>query len=120
MTTPAGPDGPSTAPADARLAQVAWQALRRVVDPEAGLNVVDLGLVYGVEAGPSGVAVRMTMTSAACPMAGMIVDDAFDELEAALPPGTPVDVDLVWEPPWTPERLSADARLQFGWVDTRG
>jgi metal-sulfur cluster biosynthetic enzyme len=89
--------------------------LRRVVDPEAGMNIVDLGLIYGLQIEPQSVVVRMTMTSAACPMAGMIVDDVHAELEAALPPRTFVDVQLVWDPPWTPERLSPHARQVFGW-----
>lgn len=90
-------------------------ALRAVMDPEAGMNIVDLGLVYGVESDASGVRVRLTMTSAACPMAEMIVDDARDALEHALPPRTPVEIELVWDPPWTPERMSGFAREHFGW-----
>ena len=52
------------------------EALRSVIDPEAGMNIVELGLVYGVDVSDAGVHVQMTMTSAACPMAEMIVDDA--------------------------------------------
>jgi metal-sulfur cluster biosynthetic enzyme len=91
-------------------------ALRGVVDPEAGLNIVDLGLVYGIEAHADGVRVELTMTSAACPLADLIVDDVHAALAAALPPGTPVAIELVWEPPWTPERMSDLAREQFGWA----
>lgn len=90
-------------------------ALSRVMDPEAGMNIVDLGLVYGIDIAPSGVKVSLTMTSAACPMAEMIVDDAHGQLVAALPPGTPIDVELVWDPPWTPQRMSEVARSMFGW-----
>jgi len=91
-------------------------ALRIVMDPEAGMNIVDLGLVYGIEASADGVKVRMTMTSAACPMADMIVDDSYKALEGALPPNTPIDIELVWDPPWTPELMSGLAREQFGWL----
>lgn len=91
------------------------KALSEVVDPEAGLNIVDLGLVYGVEIDASGVRVRMTMTSAACPMTAMIVEDVEIALERLLPPDLPVVVDLVWDPPWTPDRLSERARETFGW-----
>ena len=90
-------------------------ALRRVVDPEAGLNIVDLGLVYGVDVQPQGLTVRMTMTSAACPMTEMIVDDAHRALDDLLPPNATATIDLVWEPPWTPARLSPAARAAFGW-----
>ncbi|MEP7281507.1 MAG: metal-sulfur cluster assembly factor [Rubrivivax sp.] len=89
--------------------------LSRVMDPEAGMNIVDLGLVYGIEVTPEGVHVLMTMTSAACPMAEMIVDDVHAQLATALPPDTPVEVELVWDPPWTPERMSEVARSVFGW-----
>jgi metal-sulfur cluster biosynthetic enzyme len=91
-------------------------ALSQVIDPEAGMNIVDLGLVYGIEAGNDGVRVQMTMTSAACPMADMIVDDVHTALAQALPPETPIDVQLVWDPPWTPARMSGLAREHFGWA----
>lgn len=91
-------------------------ALRQVMDPEAGMNIVDLGLVYGIEAGDAGVHVQMTMTSAACPMADMIVDDAHAALEGALPRNTPVEIEMVWDPPWTPERMTGLAREHFGWA----
>jgi metal-sulfur cluster biosynthetic enzyme len=90
-------------------------ALRQVLDPEAGLNVVDLGLVYRIEVRAGAVAVDLTMTTAACPMAELIVDQAHDAIAAAVPPDTDVQVRLVWEPPWTPERMSELARAQFGW-----
>lgn len=92
-------------------------ALRQVLDPEAGMNIVDLGLVYGIQVSDeAGVQVQITMTSAACPMAEMLVDEVHAAIEALLPPGTAVQVDLVWEPPWTPERMSGFAREHFGWA----
>jgi metal-sulfur cluster biosynthetic enzyme len=91
------------------------EALRAVMDPEAGMNVVDLGLVYGIETDADGVRVEITMTSAACPMADAILDEARGAIEASLPAGTPVEVALVWDPPWTPERMSGFARDFFGW-----
>ena len=90
-------------------------ALRRVVDPEVALSIVDVGLVYGVSVAPGGVRVCMTMTSAACPMADLIVDDLCAELEAVLPAGMRVEVERVWEPPWTPERMSAEGKAFMGW-----
>lgn len=90
-------------------------ALRAVDDPQAGTNIVDLGLVYGVEAGPERIRVRMTMTSAACPMGDMIVDAARDAVREAHPDVGDVDVELVWEPEWTPEMMSQEEREHFGW-----
>ena len=91
------------------------EALRAVDDPEAGMNIVDLGLVYGVAAGADGVVVDLTMTSAACPMADMIVDQVRDAIVAELPEGTPVEVNLVWDPPWTPDKMTGIAKEHFGW-----
>jgi len=90
-------------------------ALRQVLDPEAGMNIVDLGLVYGIEVSDASVHIDLTMTSAACPMAEMIVDDVVAAVVAAVP-GAEVDVALVWDPPWTPDRMSDFAREHFGWA----
>lgn len=90
-------------------------ALREVVDPEIGLSIVDLGLVYGVGAGAGWCDVQLTMTSAACPLGDLIVADATAALAAVLPARTQIDVALVWDPPWTPERMSAGARQRMGW-----
>lgn len=90
-------------------------ALRGVDDPEVGMNIVDLGLVYGVEVTPTRVHVDLTMTSPACPMGEMILEDAQHALETLAPAGVEVDLALVWDPPWTPDRMSEHARAHFGW-----
>jgi len=97
-------------------------ALRSVEDPEAGMNIVELGLVYGVEATPDRNAparwvakVRMTMTSPTCPLGDYLTDAVRDALRARFPELEQVDVELVWDPPWTPERMSEGARSFFGW-----
>ena len=91
------------------------EALRSVEDPEAGMSIVDLGLVYAVEENAGGVRVEMTLTSPACPMGPMLVDEVVAAVRNVLP-GTPdVRVDLVWDPPWTPERMSEAAQARFGW-----
>lgn len=91
------------------------QALERVVDPEVAMNIVDVGLVYTVKVADQRVDVDLTMTSAACPVTDIIVDDVENELDRALPPGLKIHVELVWEPPWTPQRMSAKARVFMGW-----
>jgi len=91
-------------------------ALRQVQDPEAGMNIIDLGLVYGIDVTDAAVRVDLTMTSAACPMADLIVDEVSAAVAGVVPPATEVDVKLVWDPPWTPDRMSDLAREHFGWA----
>ena len=105
MTTSAMPDD-----------EAVREALRFVEDPEAGISIVDLGLVYGLEVQPAAVRVTMTMTTAACPMTETIVDEVREAIAAISPPDTRVEVELVWDPPWTPDRMTGIAREQFGWT----
>ena len=90
-------------------------ALRTVDDPEAGVNIVELGLVYAVEAAPPRAHVRMTMTSPACPLGDYLSDSVKNALQGRFAELTEVEVEFVWEPPWTPERMSESARTHFGW-----
>jgi metal-sulfur cluster biosynthetic enzyme len=90
-------------------------ALAEVIDPEVAMNIVDVGLVYGVVVTDAHVHVRLTMTSAACPVADVVIDDVQAALDRVVPPTLAIDVELVWEPPWTPERLSARARRFMQW-----
>jgi metal-sulfur cluster biosynthetic enzyme len=93
----------------------ARDALRGVIDPELGLDVVALGLVYGIDVSAEGeVEVKLTMTTPACPLGEEIVLDAERRLRA-VPGVRSAHVELVWEPAWTPERMSADARRALGW-----
>ncbi|MDH5490576.1 MAG: metal-sulfur cluster assembly factor [Myxococcales bacterium] len=104
---------PEPDPARAR----ALEALREVIDPELGLDVVALGLVYGIriEAGePERLHVELTMTTPACPLGESIVRDAEARLEA-LDPEREVHVQLVWDPPWDPGRMSPEAKQALGW-----
>ena len=91
------------------------EALERVIDPEMALDIVGLGLVYAVDARSDRVEVRMTMTSAACPVAEMIMDDIRAALGHALGEGVAIDVELVWDPPWSPELMSERARAAMDW-----
>jgi metal-sulfur cluster biosynthetic enzyme len=91
------------------------EALQRVVDPEVAMSIVDVGLVYGVTVAQGRIDVLLTMTSAACPVADVIVDDVENELDRVAPPDFQIHVELVWEPPWTPARMSDRARIFMGW-----
>lgn len=96
------------------------EALREVIDPEVGVNIVDLGLVYYVAAGDARAAIVVTMTSPACPLAEYLKDEIARNVRARVPEIRDVDIEVVWEPPWTPERMSAAARRQLGWPDEPG
>lgn len=101
--------------ADSPLVARVRAALATVVDPEAGIDVVKLGLVYRIAELDGGIAVDLTMTSPTCPMGDMIEDDARRAIAGVLPAGMPLALHIVWEPPWTPERMSPEARRHFGW-----
>lgn len=91
--------------------------LSRVIDPEVGINIVDLGLIYEVllSEDESHMKVRMTMTTPACPMGSHISDEVREALRQEWPSLRQVEVELVWEPPWSTDRLSEEARQQLGW-----
>jgi len=89
--------------------------LRQVIDPEVGMNIVALGLVYRVEIAPDSLVIEMTMTSPACPMGDMIVGDVHAALAKFLPETIEPDIRLVWEPPWNPSMMDAAAKQHFGW-----
>lgn len=91
-------------------------ALYTVIDPEVGMNIVDLGLVYRVDISAGALHVDLTMTTPACPMGEMILDDAREALAALVPASVEIDIDLVWDPPWSPDRMSDYARSHFGWT----
>ena len=93
-------------------------ALKQCYDPEIPVNIVDLGLIYGVRFEPAAedqqdVTVDMTLTSQGCPAHVMIGEQVKSRLEQ-LPGVRNANVNVVWEPAWTPERLSEDARKQLG------
>jgi metal-sulfur cluster biosynthetic enzyme len=83
------------------------EALREVVDPELGVNIVDLGLVYGIEIADTTVRVVMTTTSPACPLGNYLRDLVDQTLHWRLPEAHDVEIALVFEPPWHPEMMTA-------------
>jgi probable FeS assembly SUF system protein SufT len=94
-----------------------WQALKTCFDPEIPVNIVDLGLVYEMQISQlndgSRVDVKMTLTAQGCGMGGSIAGDARNKL-LELPGVVEADVQVVWEPPWTPEKISPEGRTLLG------
>ena len=89
-------------------------ALRAVYDPEIPVNIYDLGLIYTIDIDPRGnVAIDMTLTAPACPVAGMMPVMVKDAVAAVEGVGE-VAVELVWDPPWSPDHMSDEAKLQLG------
>ncbi|HLS49376.1 MAG TPA: metal-sulfur cluster assembly factor [Actinomycetaceae bacterium] len=87
------------------------EAMRDVIDPELGINVVDLGLVYGITVDQqSNAVIDMTLTSAACPLSDVIEDQANQVLDGLV---NDVRVNWVWMPPWGPEKITDDGREQL-------
>ena len=95
------------------------EAMRDVVDPELGVNVVDLGLVYGIDVADEGenqvAVIDMTLTSAACPLTDVIEDQARQALTGGPGPGLVDDIKInwVWMPPWGPDKITDDGREQL-------
>jgi metal-sulfur cluster biosynthetic enzyme len=103
-------DGELQAATDPEIEDV-LEAMRDVVDPELGVNVVDLGLVYGVHVEPDrSVTIDMTLTSAACPLTDVIEDQAATALDGLVPGFA---INWVWLPPWGPEKITEDGREQL-------
>ena len=113
---PADASPADASPADASAAVTLDQvrlALRRVKDPELNLNIVDLGLVYDLDVAGDLVRVDMSLTTPACPSGPDIMRDAEDQLRK-LPGVREVEMNLVWSPPWTPERIEPRVRAYLG------
>lgn len=93
--------------------EVVRDALRTVKDPEAGMNIVDLGLIYEIEVAPPSVTVQMTLTSPGCPVGPQILGES-EQAVKDLDGVEDVTVELVWEPYWTPERINPKVRAFLG------
>ena len=90
-------------------------ALKTVYDPELGLNVVDLGLIYSIEQQDGTITVDMTMTTPGCPLHESMLQGVGDAL-SIFPGVKRVEVRLVWEPLWTPDRITEEGRQALGWA----
>ena len=108
---------PETVPAGApggEIYEAVVTALKEIYDPEIPVNIYDLGLIYGVEVDDeAGVVVTMTLTTPHCPVAETMPGEV--ELRAASVPGVrDAEVNLVWDPPWGPDKMTDEARLELG------
>ena len=116
--SPAKPPPEASAPA-ADAGAVVWtpdqvkEVLRGVFDPELHMNIVDLGLVYGVEVNGDKVLVRMTLTSPGCPYGPYLIHQVRDTAQT-LKGITSADVEVVWDPPWGPHMMTEEVRLELG------
>jgi metal-sulfur cluster biosynthetic enzyme len=100
---------------DESVIERARAALREVFDPELGIDVVALGLVYDIRVEGTTVIVEMTLTTPGCPVAESLPEEATEVLESVLgPEGYEVVLQIVWDPPWTPDRLEDDAADALG------
>ena len=90
-------------------------ALSDIYDPEIPMiNIVDLGLIYDVKVEDSDVRVTMTLTAQGCPMSGTIGGTCTEKIEE-IPGVTKAFVDIVWDPPWTPEKITEEGKMALGW-----
>jgi len=92
------------------------QALRGVNDPEVGVNIVDLGLVYSAEIRGDQVRVVMTMTTPACPMHSYLTEEVREAILVQYEEVENVSVELIWDPPWSPQMISEKGKRQLGWL----
>lgn len=100
----------------AALGERAIAGLREVIDPELGLNIVDLGLVYGIAFAPGEIAVTMTLTTPGCPLHASLQRAAEQALRAVLPDFPDVTIDLVWSPRWHAGLITPEGRRELGWA----
>lgn len=91
------------------------EVLKTVVDPEIGINIVDLGLIYKIETQPDSIRVELTMTSPTCPLHQVIITQMEQILRQNFPDAKNIDSQLVWYPPWSPDMMSDEAKSRLGW-----
>lgn len=89
-------------------------ALKMVVDPELGINIVDLGLIYYAARNANEIDIELTMTTPACPLGEMMTEEIKLVLRARFPELSDVRVKIVWDPPWTAELMSEESRRHLG------
>ncbi len=118
-TSPPAPSAaspaPSGGPAYAEREHLITENLKQIYDPEIPMNIVDLGLIYGFEWQGDDVTLKMTLTAPGCPVAGILAEEVKLAIEK-VPNVHAAKVDMIWDPPWSPDRMSEFAKRQFGYA----
>jgi len=115
-TAPVVPSAlPATSGPYAERERLIMENLKQIYDPEIPMNIVDLGLIYGLEWAGDDVTLKMTLTAPGCPVAGILAEEIKGAIEK-VPNIHAAKVDMIWDPPWTPERMSSFAKHQFGYA----
>jgi FeS assembly SUF system protein len=112
---PVPPFAPSDSGPYAEREKAITENLKQIYDPEIPMNIVDLGLIYGFEWTNDAVKLKMTLTAPGCPVAGILAEEVKLAIEK-VPNVQSATVEMVWEPPWNPDRMSDFAKRQFGYV----
>jgi metal-sulfur cluster biosynthetic enzyme len=111
--TPSG--APSPTGPYAERERLITENLKQIYDPEIPMNIVDLGLIYGFDWSGDDVTLKMTLTAPGCPVAGILAEEVKTAIEK-VPNVHSAKVDMIWDPPWSPERMSEFAKRQFGYA----
>jgi metal-sulfur cluster biosynthetic enzyme len=113
----ASPADPKAGPTGAYVERerLITENLKQIYDPEIPMNIVDLGLIYGFEWQGDDVTLKMTLTAPGCPVAGILAEEVKMAIEK-VPNVRSAKVDMIWDPPWSPERMSDFAKRQFGYA----
>ncbi len=109
------PAPPSGGGAYVERERLITENLKQIYDPEIPMNIVDLGLIYGFEWSGDDVTLKMTLTAPGCPVAGILAEEIKGAIEK-VPLVHSAKVDLIWDPPWSPDRMSEFAKRQFGYM----
>jgi len=110
LPTAPAPSGPNTEREGKILVE-----LKKIYDPEIPMNIVDLGLIYGFDWKGDDLVLHMTLTAPGCPVAGILAEEVKSAAEKVASVHQ-VTVDMIWEPAWTPDRMSEFAKRQFGYL----
>lgn len=96
--------------------ELAYELLHEVIDPEVGVNIVDLGLIFGVHLEDDVAHVRMTLTTPGCPLQGYMEDSIYQVLTGEMAEINDTNVEIVWDPAWGPHMMTDEAKRQLGWL----